>query len=485
MNLRKRGLSVANKKTYENPDANECTRAEEMVDGKTGISENKKLENPKDEEKNSAHNVVESEEIEEQDFNSGKIIGDIANEIKGRFGVFRIKSPDIFEKCRRFRVVEKAKELRLYPYFIEFERNEGPVAYINGQKKIMLGSNNYLGLTHHPKVKEEVMKTVREYGTSATGSRFLNGTLKMHIELEEELAEFVGKEKALVFSTGYQTNLGILSALSGPNDYIICDSKCHASIIDGLELGAGKKINFRHNDIKSLYDVLSSLPSDRGKLIVVDGVYSMDGDIAPLPEIVEVARKFSARVFVDDAHGLGVLGYGGRGTANHFSIEGEVDLIMGTFSKSFASIGGFVAGEKYVIDFIQHFGRSMIFSAALPPHCVAAVRASLKIMKDNPNMAEELRKKGEAYRNELKRMGLNTGKSQTPIVPIIVGDDLPTIILWKRLFDEGIYTNCVIPPAVPQGESMLRTSIMLTHEDDHIEFALEKIYKVAKEIGLT
>jgi 8-amino-7-oxononanoate synthase len=412
------------------------------------------------------------------------ILSYLSNEIKGRFGVFRIKSKDIFEKCRRFKIAEEAKKLGFYPYFLEFEKNEGPVAYVKGEKKIMLGSNNYLGLTHHPKVKEEVIKVVKEYGTSATGSRFLNGTLRMHRELEEELADFVGKEKALVFSTGYQTNLGILSALSGPNDFIICDSKCHASILDGTQLGAGKKINFKHNDIKSLKEVLSSLPENSGKLIVVDGVYSMDGDIAELDKIVEVSEKFNARIFVDDAHGLGVLGYGGRGTANHFKLDQKVDIIMGTFSKSFASIGGFVAGEKYVIDFIQHFGRSMIFSAALPPPCVAAVKASLKIMKENPEIAEELRKKGEKYREELKRAGFNIGKSQTPIVPIIIGDEVLTILFWKRLFEEGVYTNCVIPPAVPQGESLLRTSIMLTHTDEHIEFALEKIYSVGKELGI-
>jgi 8-amino-7-oxononanoate synthase len=411
-------------------------------------------------------------------------ISSLSAEIKGRFGVFKIKSSDIFEKCRRFKIAEKARELGLYPYFLEFEKNEGPVAYINGQKKIMLGSNNYLGLTHHPKVKEEVIKSVKEYGTSATGSRFLNGTLKMHKELEEELADFVGKEKALVFSTGYQTNLGILSALSGPNDFIICDSKCHASIVDGTQLGVGKKVNFKHNNMESLEEVLRSLPEDSGKLIVVDGVYSMDGDIADLEGIVRLAKKYKARIFVDDAHGLGVLGYGGRGTANHLGFDGEVDIIMGTFSKSFASIGGFVAGEKYVIDFIQHFGRPMIFSAALPPPCVASVRASLKLMKENPDMVEELRKKGEYYRNELKRVGFNIGNSQTPIVPIILGEEVLAIMFWKRLFDEGVYTNCVIPPAVPQGESLLRTSIMLTHTQEHIDFALEKIYKVGKELGV-
>lgn len=413
-----------------------------------------------------------------------EILEVLSSEIKGRFGVFRIKSPDIFEKCRRFNLADKARELGLYPYFLEFERNEGPIAYINGEKKIMLGSNNYLGLTHHPRVKEEVISAVKEYGTSATGSRFLNGTLKLHLELEEELADFVKKEKALVFSTGYQTNIGILSALLGPNDYIICDSKCHASIIDAIQLGLAKKVNFRHNDVSSLEEVLKSIESDKGKLIVVDGVYSMDGDIAPLPEIYEVAQKYQARIFVDDAHGLGVLGYGGRGTANSFGMDDRVDLIMGTFSKSFASIGGFVAGDRYVVDFIQHFGRSIIFSAALPPPALAAVRASLQLMKENPQMAEELRKKGEKYRNELKSIGLDTGNSQTPIVPIILRDEVMTILFWKRLFDEGVYTNCVIPPAVPQGQSMLRTSVMLTHEDSQLEFAVEKIHKVAKELGV-
>ncbi len=415
-------------------------------------------------------------------FDQKDILSTFSSEVRGRFGLFKLKSSDIFEKCRLFKLADKAKELGLYPYFLEFDKNEGPVAYVRGEKKIMLGSNNYLGLTHHPKVKESVVKILQEYGTSATGSRFLNGTLKLHMELEEALAEFVNKEKALVFSTGYQTNLGILSALLGPNDYIICDSKCHASIIDGIQLGAARKINFRHNNLNSLEERLSSLPSDFGKLIVVDGVYSMDGDIAPLPEIVDIAKKYGARIFVDDAHGLGVLGYGGRGTANHFNLDDKVDIIMGTFSKSFASIGGFVAGDKSVIDFIQHFGRSMIFSAALPPPCIAAVKTSLEIMKENPEMPTILLKKSEKYRNELKRLKFNVGNSQTPIVPIIIGDELKTILFWKKLFDEGVYTNCIIPPAVPQGESLLRTSIMLTHSDEHIEFALEKIEKVGKEL---
>ena len=409
-------------------------------------------------------------------------LDEIAKQLAGRYGVFRIKSPDIFEKCFKFTLPRLADELGINPYFVPLERNDGPVALLDGKKVVMLGSNNYLGLTHHPYVKEEVVKAVREYGTSATGSRFLNGTFKIHIQLEEELADFVGKESALVFSTGYQTNLGILSALLGPNDVAICDSKSHASIFDGCKLGAGRKEVFRHNDPEKLDEVLSSLPEDMGKLVVVDGVYSMDGDIADLPKITEVARKYRARVLVDDAHALGMIGKGGRGTESHFGVQ--ADLQMGTFSKSFASLGGFVAGKKEVIDFIRYFGRSIIFSAAMPPPAVAAVRASLKILRENPEMVDELRRKAELYRNELRRIGINTGKSQTAIVPIIIGDEMKTILFWKRLLEEGVYTNCVIFPAVPKGEAMLRTSIMYSHAEEHISFALEKIEKVAREFDL-
>lgn len=389
---------------------------------------------------------------------------------------------DLFEKCREFTRAREAMDAGYYPYFIPLDHTEGTEVVIDGRRLIMIGSNNYLGLTTHPKVRQAAMDAVREFGTSCTGSRFLNGNLKMHKELEERLAAFVQKEAALVFSTGFQTNLGAISSLVGRNDVVITDREDHASIIDGCRLSYGEMKRFRHNDMADLERVLAA-SGDVGKLVVVDGVFSMGGDIAPLPEIIPLCKKHGARLMVDDAHSIGVLG-GGRGTGIHFGMNDGVDLIMGTFSKSFASLGGFLAGDEGVIHYVQHMARSLIFSASMPPSNVAAVLAALDVMENEPERVERLwaitRKMREGYR----QLGFNTGKSETPIIPIYIGDDMKTIFAWKALFDAGVYTNPVIPPAVPPEQSLLRTSYMATHTDEQMDRVLATFEKVGKEFGL-
>jgi 8-amino-7-oxononanoate synthase len=356
----------------------------------------------------------------------------------------------------------------LYPFFIPLDQTEGTEVTIEGKRMIMIGSNNYLGLTTHPKVRQAAIDAVREFGTSCTGSRLLNGTLAMHHELEEKLAEYVGKEKALVFSTGYQTNVGTISALVGKGDVVITDRDDHA------------RKRFRHNDMADLERVLKGCPEKAGKLVIVDGVFSMGGDIAPLPEIVPLCKKYGARLMVDDAHSMGVLG-GGRGTAAHFGVTDDVDLIMGTFSKSFASIGGFIAGDEPVIHWIQHFGRSFMFSASLPAPNVAAVLAALEAMKSEPERIERVNAIGERMRQGYRELGFDVGESQTPIIPIIIGDQMATIMMWKTLFDNGVYTNVSLPPAVPADKSLLRTSYMATHTDEQMDRVLEIFERVGKE----
>ena len=348
----------------------------------------------------------------------------------------------------------------------------------------MIGSNNYLGLTTHPKVREAAIEALRMYGPSCTGSRFLNGTLAIHKQLEEELADFVGMEAALVFSTGYQANLGTISALVGRGDVVITDREDHASIVDGCCLARGEMLRFRHNDMKSLERALAKCDLDQGKLVVVDGVFSMGGDIAPLPEIVPLCTKYNARLMVDDAHSVGVLGRNGRGTADHFGVTDDVDLIMGTFSKSFASLGGFIAGEEAAISYIQHHARSMIFSASMPPACVAACLAALEIMRSEPERPRHLMALADRMRKSYQALGYNTGDSQTPIIPIIIGDDMPTFMTWKALFQAGVYTNPVIPPAVPPSKSLLRTSYMATHTDEQMDRVLELFEQVGKQVGV-
>lgn len=393
---------------------------------------------------------------------------------------------DIFAKCHtdsRMQQVRDVKAKDLYPYFLPLDGTEGTEVTVNGRRVIMIGSNNYLGLTTHPKVREAMKGAVDQYGTSCTGSRYLNGTLKLHQELEARLADFVGMEAALVFSTGMQANMGAISALVGPNDYVILDKENHASIVDGCRLGLGKMKRFRHNDMKHFERVLSQIPDEYGKLVIVDGVYSMGGDIAPLDEIVPLCKKYGARLYVDDAHSLGVLG-NGRGTATHFDLIADVDVVMGTFSKSFASIGGFIAGSKVVMDYIQHHARSLIFSASLPAPNVMAVMAALDIMETEPAHVERLWTNGRRMLTGLKSLGFNTGHTQTPIIPIIIGEIEPTMLTWKLLFERGLYTNPVVAPAVPAGQSLLRTSYMATHTEQQIDRALDILGTTGRQLGL-
>ncbi len=388
---------------------------------------------------------------------------------------------DIFEKCAKFVEADEVKEQGLYPYFRPIASAEDTEVTIEGKRVLMFGSNNYLGLTVHPKVKEAAQKAIEKYGTGTCGSRFLNGTLEIHLELERKLADFMRKERALVFSTGYQTNLGTISALAGKEDVIITDKWDHASIIDGTRLSFGEIRRFKHNDMNDLERVLKSIPENKGKLIVVDGLFSMEGDIADLPGIVELAKKYGARVMVDDAHAIGVLGKNGRGTAEHYGLEDEVDLVMGTFSKSFASLGGFIAGKEYVINFIQHFARSLIFSASMPPANVAAVSAALDIIKNEPERRQKLWDNTKRMLDGLRGMGYDTGLSETPVIPVIIGDDMKTFMFWRALLDNGVYVNPVISPAVPPGRQLLRISMMATHTDEQIDRALEVFEKLGKK----
>lgn len=390
---------------------------------------------------------------------------------------------DLFDKCHDFTRAKMAKAMGYYPFFIPFDDSEGTEVIINGERKIMIGSNNYLGLTTHPKVREASIEAVKRYGTSCTGSRFMNGTLRLHEELERRLAEFVDMEAALVFSTGMQVNLGTISAIVGRGDVAITDKEDHASIIDGCRLSYGEMKRFRHNDLESLELVLKSCPDDAGKLVIVDGVYSMGGDLAPLPEMIKVCQKYGARLMVDDAHGIGTVGKM-RGTSAHFGVTDEVDLIMGTFSKSFASLGGFIAGAEPVIHYIQHHARALQFSASIPASNAAAALAALDIMESEPeryNRLMEITKKMAAgYRS----MGFDIGNTQTPIMPIIVRDEMKTLELWKQLYEAGVYTNCVIPPGVSPGMSLLRTSYMATHTDEQLDRVLETFETVGKKVGV-
>jgi len=390
---------------------------------------------------------------------------------------------DIFTKCQNYSAARDAQASGLYPYFIPLAESEGTVAEYKGKSLIMCGSNNYLGLTTHPEVQEAAREAISRFGTSCTGSRFLNGTLELHERLENELADWIQKEKVLVFSTGMQVNLGTISSLVGRNEYIILDREDHASIVDGARLSYGDMIRYRHNDMEDLEGKLSRLPADRGKLLVVDGLFSMEGDIARLPEIVPLCKQFGVRLMVDDAHAVGVLG-GGRGTAAHFGLTDDVDLIMGTFSKSFASIGGYLAGDAEVIDYVKHNARSLIFSASIPGPNAAAVLAALDIMQREPERIKRVNKIADRMREEYKNLGFDIGYSETPVIPIIIGDDLLTLQTWKSLFENGVFVNPVLSPATPPGRQLLRTSYMSTHTDEQLDQVLVIFEKVGKELGL-
>lgn len=391
---------------------------------------------------------------------------------------------DLFEKVRSYTLAKEAMSRGIYPYFQPLQNSEGVTATFEGHEVIMLGSNNYLGLTTHPRVRQAAMDAIAKYGTSCTGSRFLNGTLELHHELERRLARFMGTEAALTFTTGYQVNVGTISALVGRGDYVIVDKDDHASIVDGCLMSFGEMKRFSHNDVSSLEKVLSRLPEDAGKLVVVDGVYSMGGDIAPLPEIVAICKKYGARIMVDDAHGIGVTGPMGRGTAAHFGLLDQVDITMGTFSKSFASVGGFIAGNADVLHYIQHHARSLIFSASLPPANAATVLACLDIIEENPQIIDQLWANANYMRARLIEMGFDVGQSNTPIIPIIIRDDLRTVLAWRALVDSGVYTNPVLPPGVPANMSLLRTSYTATHTRAHLDRALEIFADVADRLDL-
>ncbi|MDD5369053.1 MAG: aminotransferase class I/II-fold pyridoxal phosphate-dependent enzyme [Anaerolineaceae bacterium] len=390
---------------------------------------------------------------------------------------------DVFSKCSSYMDAKDAIAGGYYPFFIPLAENEGTEVVYHGRRMIMCGSNNYLGLTTHPKVREAAIQAIQRYGTSCTGSRFLNGTLELHEQLEAELAEFVGKPAALTFSTGMQTNLGTISSLVSRGDYIILDKEDHASIVDGAWLSGGEIQRFRHNDMEHFERVLGSLQADKGKLVVVDGLFSMEGDIAPLPEMTRLCKQYGARLMVDDAHAMGVLGKG-KGTSAHYGLTAKVDLIMSTFSKSFASLGGFVAGDGDVIHYVKHHARSLIFSASLPPANAAAALAALHIMRDEPELVDRVNKNGQKIREGLHSLGFNTGNSCTPIVPIIIGDDQLTFLAWRKLFDDGVFVNPVISPAVTSGRQLLRTSYMASHTDEQLDRVLETYEKVGKQVGL-
>uniref|UniRef100_A0A7C4AJK5 Pyridoxal phosphate-dependent aminotransferase family protein n=1 Tax=Thermodesulfovibrio aggregans TaxID=86166 RepID=A0A7C4AJK5_9BACT len=395
-----------------------------------------------------------------------------------------IRKTDPFEKCFKFKEqLEKILSLGIYPYFRMIESAQGPEVIMNGRKMIMIGSNNYLGLTNHPKVKEAAINAIKKYGTGCAGSRFLNGTLDIHVELEEKLAWFTKKEAALVFTTGFQVNLGVISSLIGKDDVVIIDKMDHASIVDGCRLSFGEVKRYKHNDMEDLERVLKECEG-RPKFVVVDGVFSMEGDIVKLPEVYELCKKYRARLMVDDAHGIGVLGETGRGTAEHFGLENEIDLIMGTYSKSLASIGGFIAGERDVINYIKHFGRSFIFSASPPPASVAAVSAAIDIIENEPERRQQLWKNTNKMLKGFKELGFNIGVAETPIIPVIVGEDELAFKFVMMLQEEGIFANVAVSPAVPPGKALIRTSYMATHTDEHLDRVLEAFHKVGKALGV-
>lgn len=388
------------------------------------------------------------------------------------------------KKMKAYDVPQKIMEWGVYPYFRTIESEQDTVVKIGGKDVIMFGSNSYLGLTNHPKLKEASIAAINKYGSGCAGSRFLNGTLDLHLELEEKLADYVGKEGALVFSTGFQVNLGVISSIPGRHDYIIIDELDHACIIDGARLAFAKVLKYKHNDMESLEKVLSRCEPDKIKLIAVDGVFSMEGDLANLPEIVRLSKKYQANIMVDDAHGLGVVGDLGRGTASHFGVTDDVDLIMGTFSKSLASIGGFIAANNETINYLKHNARSLIFSASIAPGNAAAVIAALELIQSEPERIQKLWDNTHYALKLLKDAGFDTGHTVTPIIPIYIRDDYKTFALTKELLEDGVFVNPVVSPAVPSTSSLIRYSLMATHTFEQIEESVEKITKIAKKLEI-
>lgn len=387
------------------------------------------------------------------------------------------------QRLAKYTVANDARAAGLYPYFREIGSNQDTEVIINDKRILMFGSNSYLGLTNHPKVKEAAKLAVDKYGTGCAGSRFLNGTLDLHVQLENNLAEYFKKDAALVFSTGFQSNLGTISCLSGRNDYILIDELDHASIIDGTRLSFSKVLKFKHNDMESLEKQLSRLPDDAVKLIVVDGIFSMEGDIVKLPKIVELSKKYGGTIIVDDAHSVGVIGKQGSGTASHFGLENEVDFIVGTFSKSLASLGGFVAADHTSIEYMKHHSRALMFSASIPPASAASALAALEIIKNEPERIEKLWDNTNYTIKCLKENEFDIGEAESPIVPIYVRDNTKTFQVTQMLFNEGVFVNPVISPAVPSNSSLLRFSLMATHSHEQIDIAIDKFIKARKMIG--
>jgi 8-amino-7-oxononanoate synthase len=394
---------------------------------------------------------------------------------------------DLFKKCQEFTRADEVKALGVYPYFRAIEANEGPVVQIEGKKKIMAGSNNYLGLTGHPRVIEAAIKAIEKYGTGCSGSRYLTGTLDLHIELEERLAKFFGTESVLLFSTGYQSAQGVIPTLVGRNEYVISDKDNHACIVAGTLMAKGAMGNlarYKHNDMEDLKKVLSKIPKETPKLLVSDGVFSTGGEIVDLPTMVKIAKENNAKIMIDDAHSVGVIGKGGRGTASEFGLENDVDLTMGTFSKTFASLGGFVAGPERVINFIKHFSPALIFSASPTPSSVAAALTALDILEEEPERVEKLISNANYMREGLKKKGFTTIDGRTAIVPVMVGNDDIALQMWRMLYDGGVFVNVFVPPGVPEGRQMMRTSYMATHEKGHLDEIIDTFEKAGKQLGL-
>lgn len=388
------------------------------------------------------------------------------------------------EKLAKYDAPQRAKAAGIYPYFREIQSDQDTEVLISGKKVLMFGSNSYLGLTNHPKVKEAAMEAIRKYGTGCAGSRFLNGTLDIHVQLEERLAKFVGKEDAISFSTGFQVNEGVISCITGREDYLIWDELNHASIIEGIRLSFSNKLKYKHNDMESLEKQLRKCEPDKVKLIITDGVFSMEGDVAHVAEIVRLAKQYNANIMVDEAHGIGVLGNHGRGTCDHFGVSKDVDLIMGTFSKSFASLGGFIAADKDTINYLRHHSRTYIFSASCTPASVAAANASLDIMLNEPEHMENLWKLTHYALDGFRQMGCEIGHTSTPIIPLFIRDNDLTFLIVKELFEEGIFVNPVVSPAVASQDTLIRFSLMATHTQAQLDYALEAIRKIFKKHNL-
>lgn len=394
---------------------------------------------------------------------------------------------DLFEKCYKFTRADEVKAAGFYPYFRPIEENEGPVVQIEGRKIVMAGSNNYLGLTAHPRVKEAAIEAIKKYGTGCSGSRYLTGTIDLHVQLEEKMAKFFNKEAVLLFSTGYQTAQGIIPTLVQRGEYVISDRDNHACIVAGNLMSkaiTAKVLRYKHNNMEDLEQTIKTVPLEAHKLIVSDGVFSTGGEIVNLPELNRIAKKYKARILIDDAHSVGVIGKGGRGTASEFGLENEIDLTMGTFSKTFASLGGFVAGDAKVVDYIKHHSAALMFSASPTPSSVAAASTALDILIEEPWRVEKLISNANKVRIGLKDAGFNVVENQTAIVPVIVGDDLLAFQMWRILYDNGVFVNVFISPGVPEGRQMMRTSYMASHEDEHLEYVVEAFKKAGKTLGL-